>query len=117
MRVLFVTRAMDNPSTRYRALPLAALIMERGGEARFLAEEGAGVLLSRYDVVFVQRRLLAAPLVPLLKMIGRYLVFDFDDAIFLRSGAERYDMLVFRSMTQTAIHELTEAMISIKAQN
>ena len=39
------------------------------------------------------------------------------NAIFLRSGAERYDMLVFRSMTQTAIHELTEAMTSVSAQS
>ena len=38
------------------------------------------------------------------------------NAIFLRSGAERYDMLVFRSMTHTAVHELTEAMTSVQAQ-
>ncbi len=36
--------------------------------------------------------------------------------LFLRTGAARYEMLVFRSMARTAVHELTRAMESVAAQ-
>lgn len=36
--------------------------------------------------------------------------------VFLRTGAERFEMLVFRSMAQTAVHELSRAMESVSAQ-
>ncbi|KMW57988.1 Sarcosine oxidase gamma subunit [Candidatus Rhodobacter oscarellae] len=36
--------------------------------------------------------------------------------LFLRTGVERYEMLVFRSMAATAVHELTHAMQSVAAQ-
>ena len=38
------------------------------------------------------------------------------NCLFLRSGAARYEMLVFRSMAQTAVHELTRAMQSVTSQ-
>ncbi len=36
--------------------------------------------------------------------------------LFLRTGTARFEMLVFRSMAGTAVHELSEAMISVAAQ-
>ncbi|MCG6904137.1 MAG: sarcosine oxidase subunit gamma [Rhodobacter sp.] len=36
--------------------------------------------------------------------------------LFLRTGARRFELLVFRSMAQTAVHELTGAMTSVDAQ-
>lgn len=38
------------------------------------------------------------------------------NCLFLRSGVARYEMLVFRSMAQTAVHELSRAMQSVTAQ-
>lgn len=37
--------------------------------------------------------------------------------LFLRTGAARYELLVFRSMAHTAVHELRRAMTSVAAQN
>ena len=34
-----------------------------------------------------------------------------------RAGAERYELMVFRSMAHTAVHELSEAMTSVAAQS
>lgn len=36
--------------------------------------------------------------------------------LFIRTGATRYEMLVFRSMARTAVHDLTRAMQSVAAQ-
>ena len=36
--------------------------------------------------------------------------------LFLRTGANRFELLVFRSMAHTAVHELTRAMESVSAQ-
>lgn len=36
--------------------------------------------------------------------------------LILRTGAARYEVLVFRSMAHTAVHELTRAMTSVAAQ-
>ena len=38
------------------------------------------------------------------------------NCVFMRTGAARYQMMVFRSMTQTAVHEITRAMQSVTAQ-
>ena len=39
------------------------------------------------------------------------------NAVLHRAGAERYELLVFRSMARTAVHELSEAMTSVAAQS
>ena len=36
--------------------------------------------------------------------------------LFLRPGAARYELLVFRSMAETAVHELSRAMEQVSAQ-
>ena len=36
--------------------------------------------------------------------------------VILRTGAARYEVLVYRSMAHTAVHELTRAMTSVAAQ-
>ena len=38
------------------------------------------------------------------------------NCLLIRAGADRYELMVFRSMTQTAVHELTRAMESVTAQ-
>jgi len=38
------------------------------------------------------------------------------NAVFICLGAERFELMVFRSMTHTAVHELTRAMESVSAQ-
>lgn len=38
------------------------------------------------------------------------------NVIVLRSGAQRFDIMVFRSMTRTAVHDLRVAMESVAAQ-
>lgn len=39
------------------------------------------------------------------------------NALFVRTDTDRFEILVFRSMAQTAVHDLTRAMESITAQN
>ena len=38
------------------------------------------------------------------------------NALFMRTDTDRFEILVFRSMAQTAVHELTRAMESVTAQ-
>ena len=39
------------------------------------------------------------------------------NALFVRTDTDRFEILVFRSMAQTAVHELTRAMESVTAQS
>jgi glycosyltransferase involved in cell wall biosynthesis len=95
VKILFVTKEIGDPATRYRVLPLQTRLAEYGIETT-LCDNTDGVtgkvrLLSSAwgtDLVFIQRKLFTPWLILVLKKLCNKIVFDFDDAIFCKSNGE-----------------------------
>jgi glycosyltransferase involved in cell wall biosynthesis len=94
MRYLFLTKSADDPATRYRVDPIVNALRQRGDTVDLVPEATTAQQLSclvhasRYDLVFVQRKLFSSAIARLLGVRARRLVFDCDDAIFLRSSGK-----------------------------
>jgi len=93
MKFLFIAKGNDNPSTRYRVFPLAARLRELGHDTEICSSEfhlGNRIkilnLAKNSDVVIIQRKLFGAIYLRLLRSCSSKLIFDLDDAIFLRSN-------------------------------
>jgi sarcosine oxidase subunit gamma len=91
-------------------IPGAALTDQSDGWA-LLRLEGAGAVEVLARLVPLDLRHVAFPA----GAAARSLLFHVPLAIF-RSGADSYDLMVFRSMAATAVHELDTAMRSLAAQ-
>jgi glycosyltransferase involved in cell wall biosynthesis len=95
LNFLFLGKGPDEASTRYRINPLADYLIQSGHQVTFRSSEmslPAKLQMihqsSQFDVVLIQRKLFPVWFVNwLAKRAGR-LVFDFDDAIFVRSSGE-----------------------------
>ncbi|MBO6658751.1 MAG: glycosyltransferase [Pseudomonadales bacterium] len=91
MKCLFIGKSAENPSTRYRLEPVAQALRASGHEVRvhyepdFPTQIKLVLIAGAFDVLFIQRKLLSAPVVRLLRRRIRCLVFDYDDAVFLKS--------------------------------
>lgn len=84
---------MDEASARYRVHPVMSSLAEKGSQCDFRSSElglwqKLSLLIdaSSYDVVFIQRKLFSPTFIKLLRGRARKLVFDFDDAIFVKSS-------------------------------
>jgi len=92
MKVLFIGKSADNPSTRYRLESVAQSLREAGQQVQVWYEPGffeqLKLIISAgsVDVVFIQRKLLSSLIVRLLRSRVGKMTFDFDDAVFLRSS-------------------------------
>lgn len=95
MRVLFLPLyPIQWASSRYRAYRYAERLPSMGIESRVLPPPQPRLLprmfyllklfasLSRVDLVFIQKKLFPAPLLSLIRLLNRRIVFDFDDALF-----------------------------------
>jgi glycosyltransferase involved in cell wall biosynthesis len=93
MRVLALTESDDHVCYRYRWEALREFFVERGAELQSLVLR-SGIWpfcrqlpqIAQADVVVLQRRLLARWKLRLLRRAARRLVFDLDDAVFLRDS-------------------------------
>lgn len=93
MRILALTECDDHVCYRYRWGALSEFFAQRGAELHSLVL-ASGIWpfcrqlpsIARADVVVLQRRLLAGWKLKLLRSAARHLVFDFDDAVFLRDS-------------------------------
>ncbi len=88
-------KGSGDPSTRHRLLPLKSRLEQQGHKVWLLSSDlgffgkiGLIALAQWADVVIIQRKLFSVPFVHLLVSVNQHLVFDFDDAIFLRSNGE-----------------------------
>lgn len=95
MKFLFLGKGVNEASTRYRIQPIFDCLATAGHQVEFASTE-LGLMpklalawrAKNYDLVFIQRKLFPAWFVRLLKKRSKRLVFDFDDAIFLKSSGE-----------------------------
>jgi glycosyltransferase involved in cell wall biosynthesis len=95
LKFLFLGKGVSEASTRYRIQPIYERLAQVGHQVEFVSTE-LGLLpklklarrANHYDLVFIQRKLFPAWFVRLLKRRAGRLVFDFDDAIFLKSSGE-----------------------------
>jgi len=92
MKFLFIAKGNNKPSTRYRVLPLATRLRGMGHDVEICSSEfslGNRInilnLARTSDVVIIQRKLFGAVYFRLLRLRFSKLIFDLDDAIFLRS--------------------------------
>lgn len=94
-KILYISKGENSPSTRYRALQYAPLYEANGWEFKHLEDKKN--LASRIsilkearktDVVVILRRTYSRFFFLLIRYFSKYLVFDFDDAIFQKSNGQ-----------------------------
>ena len=93
--ILFISKGEDSASTRYRAFTYFPYLQDAGWRTEHLtASQGPLQRLkilrraSQVDVVVIIRKTLSPLFLQLLRKASRRLVFDFDDAIFVRSNGQ-----------------------------
>lgn len=91
MRLLFLIQDYEMPSSRVRVLNLLPELKKKGIECRVVPYPGRlierlGLFrnLKGFDAVFLQKKLPTPFEALLLKSLSRKLIFDFDDAIYLK---------------------------------
>lgn len=92
MKYLFITKSEFDPATRYRVWPLATWLKNHGRQVELISSKKLLVQIlvkvKQSDITIVQRKLFSVPVVRIIAAISKSLVFDLDDAIFLRSSGE-----------------------------
>ncbi len=90
---MFIGRSSDLASTRIRAANLIEPLARRGVHAElYILPKSLSARLKlfqkckTYDVVILQKKLLSPILFFFLRRASRYLVYDFDDAVFFRDA-------------------------------
>lgn len=94
-RILFLSKGEHSASTRYRALNYFPMLEADGWVPRHMGLRGSSMqkpailrAARQSDVVVLLRHALSFPFLQMLRWCAPVMVFDFDDAIFLRSSGE-----------------------------
>lgn len=92
MKYLFIVKSEYDPATRYRVWPLEDKLKILGCQVSILSSKSSLFELVKKiratDVVIVQRKLFTKPVIRIIRYFSKTLIYDFDDAIFLRSNGE-----------------------------
>lgn len=95
MKVLFLIQDEQMPSSRIRVLNLLLELRKEGINTdyikypkKFFKKLSLIRMCKKYDVVYVQKKLLSPPDTTVLRRFSRRLIFDFDDAIYYRHDAQ-----------------------------
>ncbi len=115
MRMVALVEKPDHVSCRYRLTAFKPFIEEAGHRLDFRpwpktcwSRLRLGKTVERADAVVIQRRLLPPPLLYQLRTRTSRLIFDFDDAVYLRNSYSRKGiespqrLLAFVAMCETA---------------
>ena len=93
--ILFISKGENSASTRYRAFNYFPYLREAGWSPQHITAARSPLSrlnilrqARRADVVVIVRKTLSPLFLRLLRKASRRLVFDFDDAIFVRSNGE-----------------------------
>jgi glycosyltransferase involved in cell wall biosynthesis len=95
IKILFLTKGIHSSSARYRALFYQDFfIKDKYLTAHYgLSKKITNYLLAlinvaRFDIVFLQRKLVPIPYFFILRFLSKKIIYDFDDAIFLNSNGD-----------------------------
>ena len=95
IKILFLTKGIHSSSARYRALFYQDffikdkyLITHYGLSKKISNYFFALINAARFDIVFLQRKLLPIPYFFILRLLAKKIIYDFDDAIFLNSNGD-----------------------------
>lgn len=91
-KILFISKGLNDPSTRYRALQYDSLFAALDWQLSCLADRRSwlwrlAILKAAWkaDAVVIVRRTYSYPFLLLLRFAARHLIYDFDDAVFCKS--------------------------------
>ncbi len=111
--IVFISKSLDSPSTRYRASQYFPLLQEQDYKPQHAIFSG-GIrayfntfkLIKQADIVVVIRKTFPFLLVILLRLTSKKLIFDLDDAIFCKSDGSnsKTRMKYFKHMTKFSDH-------------
>ncbi|MGH7201644.1 MAG: glycosyltransferase [Planctomycetaceae bacterium] len=111
MNILFLSTRQSKPSFRFRVEPMLPFFAARGHrcDVAFLADGAWKRLrlyrrLSRYEAVFVQKRLFSRWELSLIRRAARRLIYDLDDAVMFHAdgGRDRRRQRRFHAMAAAA---------------
>lgn len=111
-------------SSRYRAYLWAEALERKGWRCRVLDPPDSGAsrlgyyaalctLATRFEVVFIQKKLLPVPILRLLRRLNPRLIFDFDDALFTRPSD--LTEAAFAERAEERTHRLGETLRAARA--
>ncbi len=119
MKILFIILDANAASSRVRVLNLLPYFREKGIEFEvrpypkgFVEKIKTFRALRRFDIVFLQKKMPSPFESLLLKKASRYLVFDFDDAIYLRHDANKEIESKSRELKFKAIAKQADLIIA-----
>jgi glycosyltransferase involved in cell wall biosynthesis len=115
MRIVALVEKPDHVCCRYRLAAFQSYLEEAGHRLEFRpwpkscwSRLRVGRTVEQADAVIIQRRLLPPPLLYQVRTRSRRLIFDFDDAVFMRSSYSKkgpdspQKLLAFVAMCETA---------------
>lgn len=93
MKVLFLVQGLDVAASRYRVLQYIPYLKEHGIEPT-VAPFPKGLIerfrlfksISKYDVLFIQRKRFSAPWLKYIRRNANKIVYDFDDSVMYRNS-------------------------------
>lgn len=92
MKYLLIVKSEQDPAARYRVWPLEDKLKVLGHRVDILSSKSSLFELIKNirtsDVVVIQRKLFTKPIARIIRYFSKALIYDFDDAIFLRSNGE-----------------------------
>lgn len=95
MKVVFLVNSPNGPSTRYRVLQYFPYFKKMGMKVMYFTipksfKERINLFfnLNKYNIVFLQKRLLSAISSYILRLNSKLLFFDFDDSIMFRDSKQ-----------------------------
>lgn len=114
MKVLFLVKSEKTPSSRIRMLDMIPGLRKSGIDCtpeilpgNFFERWNLFKKSSDYDVVVLQKKLLNTIEFAKLRKHSRRLVFDFDDAIYLKNASPSTDFKDYRSYTRMRMFSRT----------
>ena len=93
MKILFLVQGLDVAASRYRVLQYLPYLKEHGIEPTvtpfpkgFFEKIRLFKSISKYDVLFIQRKRFSALWLKYIRMNARKIVYDFDDSVMYRNS-------------------------------
>src|SRR6056300_18496 len=95
IKILFLTKGIHSSSARYRAIFYQDFFIKdkyhttHYGLSKKISNYFLALInAARFDIIFLQRKLVPIPYFFILRFLAKKIIYDFDDAIFLNSSGD-----------------------------